>query len=293
MSTMIVLPERPAPPAVEPQRQASRSGGVAKRQTLGRAIAAEWIKLRTLRSTWIGLGSVLLVLVGFGALAAAMSTGSVEGPDGGGGGPFEGAGPLSTVLAGADFAVLLVGVLGSLAGAREYSSRMIAASVAAVPRRWQVVVSKSVVFGVVAAVTGIVGVLGAFWVGMAVLSGSDAATVALTDDGVLRELLGMAGYITAIGLLGLALGVLLRSVAGSIGGVVAGVMILPALAGALLPDSWDAVLKYFPSSAGAAFTTVQGAGAEVLGAGAGAAVLVAWVVVAVGGAVVAITRRDV
>jgi len=267
----------------------------ARRQTLGRAIVTEWIKIRTLRSTWIGMGSVLLILVAFGALASAMTTGSVAaGPeDGGDGGPFGAGDPVSTVLTGASFAVLVVGVLGSLAGAREYSSRMIAASVAAVPRRWQVVVSKAVVFTAVVAVTAVTGVLGAFWLGMAVLSGSDAATVALGDDGVLRQVLGMAGYITAIGVIGLGLGVLLRSVAGSIGAVVAGVMILPTLAGALLPDSWDPVLQYLPSSAAAAFTTVQGADTEVLSAGAGAAVLAAWVLAALVGAIVSITRRDV
>ncbi len=294
MTTTTLTPTTARTTGATPTTGRHRSGaapGGTRRQTLGRAITAEWIKLRTLRSTWIGMASVLAVLVGFGALAAAMSTGSVEAPEDGGG-PFGGADPLSTVLTGANFAVLVVAVLGSLAGAREYSSRMIAASVAAVPRRWQVVVAKAVVFGAVTAVTAVIGVLGAFWLGMGILEGSDAATVALTDDGVLRQVLGMAGYITAIGLIGLGLGVLLRSVAGSIGAVVAGIMILPAIAGGLLPDSWDAVLQYLPTSAAAAFTVVQGAGDEVLGAGAGAAVLTAWVLAALGGAVATITRRD-
>jgi ABC-2 type transport system permease protein len=99
------------------------------RQTLGRAIRSEWIKLRTLRSTWIGMGAVVLLLVGLGAIAAAVSTGSVTTPEEGGG--FGNGDPLSTVLTGADFAVLLVGVLGALAGAREYGSRMILATIAA------------------------------------------------------------------------------------------------------------------------------------------------------------------
>ena len=86
--------------------------------------------------------------------------------------------------------------------------------------------------------TALVGVLGAYAAGMGILSANDAATVSLTDDGVLTSLLGMAGYITAIALLGLGLGILLRSVAGSIGAVVGGIMILPNIA-ALLPDSWD------------------------------------------------------
>jgi ABC-2 type transport system ATP-binding protein len=47
--------------------------------------------VRTLRATWIGMVSIFLILVGFGALAAAMSTGSVSAPEGGG--PPTGDGP--------------------------------------------------------------------------------------------------------------------------------------------------------------------------------------------------------
>lgn len=293
MTTTTLNPStvRPVEAAEPGADRASSPRTRVRLQSFGRAIAAEWIKLRTLRSTWIGMASVAAILVGLGALAAAMSTGSVQGP-GQNGGPFGGADALSTVLTGANFAVLVVGVLGSLAGAREYSSRMITATVAAVPRRWQIVLSKALVFGTVTAVTAVVGVLGAFWLGMSVLASSDAATVSLTDPGVLGKVLGMAGYITAIGVIGLGLGIILRSVAGSIGAVVAGVMVLPAIAGALLPDQWDAVLQYLPSSAGAAFTVVQGAGTDVLSSGAGVAVLVAWVLAAVGAAITIITRRD-
>jgi hypothetical protein len=261
---------------------------------LARAIRSEWIKFRTLRSTWVGLGATLAVLVGFGAIAASVSTGTVVSPGGAGNsGGFGGSGPVSTVLLGANFAVLLMGILGALAGAREYGSRMIAATVAAVPRRWEVVASKAAVFTGAAFVTSVIGVFGAFWVGMRILSNGGAATVALTDDGVLRQVLGMAAYITAVGLIGLGLGILLRSVAGSIGAVVAAFMVLPPLAGALLPKSWDPILQYLPSSAASAFTTVQGSGTDVLSAGAGALVLVAWVVVVVGAAIAAISRRDV
>ena len=275
---------------VEPRSRSTRAPITTQRQTLGRAIHSEWIKIRTLRSTWIGLGTVLLILIGIGAIGALLSTGALPDDDGDG---FGGDGPLATVLTGADFAVLLVGVLGALAGAREYSSRMITATVAAVPRRWQVVVSKAVALTAVVLPTALLGVLATFGIGMAILSSGDGATVALTDSGVLRELLGMAGYITSIALIGLGLGVLLRSVAGSIGALVAGVLILPALAGGLLPASWDSILQYLPSSAAAAFTTVLAAGDSVLSSGAGALVLAAWVAISLGAAAWAITRRDV
>jgi ABC-2 type transport system permease protein len=266
----------------------------ASPQTLGRAIRAEWIKIRSLRSTWIGMASVVLVMIGFGAIAAAVSSGSITGPQDGGGPPgFGGSGPLATVLTGSNFAVLLLGVLGSLAGAREYGSRMITATVASVPKRWQVVIAKSVALACVVVPTAILGVMGAYGVGMGILSGNDTVTVSLTDDGVLTSILGMAGYLTAIALIGLGLGILLRSVAGSIGAVVGGILILPNIAGALLPDSWDTILRFLPSSAASAFTEVGAAGNSTLSAGAGVAVLAAWVVAAIGAAIVTMRRRDV
>lgn len=261
------------------------------RLTLPRVIRSEWIKLRTLRGTWIFLGSVLLMLVGLSAIAAAVSTGSVA-TDGNGPG-FDTSDPLATVLTGANFAVLLLGVFGALAGAREYGSRMITATIAAAPRRWQVLSAKAVVVTAVVLPIALVGSLAAFGVGMAVLSAGGAPTLGLGDDGVLGSLLGMGFYLTAIALLGLGLGVLLRSVASSIGTLIAGVLILPGIAGALLPDSWDRILQFLPTNAAASFTAVSAGTDDLLGTAAGVVVLAAWVVAALGAATVAITRRDV
>jgi ABC-2 type transport system permease protein len=133
------------------------------RQTLGRAISSEWIKLRTVRSTWISMGALVILLVGLGAIAAAVSTGSVTTSEGGG---FANVDPLRTVLTGDFAAVLLVGVMGALAVPGEYGSRMISVTVAAVPRRWQVVVSKAAVLTSVVLPTALLAVLATFGVGM-------------------------------------------------------------------------------------------------------------------------------
>lgn len=291
---------RPSPSATgtttrPPSRTSAPAGAGSTpvlKQTLARVVHSEWIKARTLPSTWVMLAAIAVVLVGLGTIAAAVSTGSVTTPDGGPS-PFGGEDPLSTVLTGANFAVLLVGVLGCLAGAREYGSRMIAVTVAAAPRRWQVLVGKATVLVVLVLPTALVGVFAAYGVGTAVLSGGGAATVALGDPGVLRSLAGMAGYLTAITLIGMGLGILLRSVASSIGALIAGVLILPGLAGALLPDSWDTVLRFLPTDAASAFTAVQSSGGDLLSAGVGALVLAAWVALVLVGAGAALARRDV
>ncbi len=196
------------------------------------------------------------------------------------------------MLLGANFGLLLIGVLGCLAGAREYASRIITATVAAVPRRWQVVVGKAAVLGAVVLPVAVIGVFGAFLLGMAVLSNGGGATVALGDPGVLRSLVGTALYLTAIALLGFGLGVLLCSTAASIGILIGGVLILPGIAGALLPASWGEVLKYLLTNAAASFTSTTPPAGD-LSAGAGAIFLMAWVVLALGAATVAIRRRDV
>ncbi|CAN5599071.1 ABC transporter permease [soil metagenome] len=281
----------PAPEAT-PTTPAYVGADPSLQLTLPRVIRSEWIKLRTLRGTWIFLGAVLFVLVALSAIAAAVSTGSVATPDNQGPG-FDTSDPLTTVLTGANFAVLLLGVFGALAGAREFGSRMITATGAASPRRWQLLTGKAVVVAALALPVALVGSFLAFAVGMSVLSAGGGATVGIGDSGVLGSLIGMGFYLTAIALLGLGLGVLLRSVASSIGTLIAGVLILPGIAGALLPDSWDPLLRLLPTNAAAAFTAVTSGSAELLSSTAGVLVLAAWVVAALGAAAVTFARRDV
>ncbi len=280
------------PPTTTPEKTdptMTTSPDTTYRITTPRVIRAEWIKLRTLRSTWTMLLSVLLTIVGIGAIAAATATGAVEGPaDGGGPG---GGDALSTVLAGSMLAVVLVGVLGVLVGAREYSSGLIRSSLAAVPARLPVLWAKVVAF--LAAVVPVVltGVLVAFVVGMAILDGGGVTTVSWSGQGTARVVLGTAAYVVGIGLMGLALGLLLRSTAGAISALLAGVLVLPTLAGALLPDAWDGLLKYFPSNAASAFTSVLPTD-SLLSSGTGALVFAAWVVVGLVAAALALMRRD-
>ena len=89
----------------------------ALRTSVPRAIRSEWIKLRSLRSTWVTLAGLFAAIVVFGLGAAAVATGEVSSP---GAGPMvTGGSPLSTVLSGAHFGILILAVLGVLVGARE------------------------------------------------------------------------------------------------------------------------------------------------------------------------------
>jgi hypothetical protein len=99
-------------------------------------------------------------------------------------------------------------------------------------------------------------------------------------------------YTTVAGLIGVALGFLLRSTAGSIGVLFGLLLIVPGLSG-LLPGAWgDTLPDYLPSNAGAALTSIQSNG-DMLSVGAGAAVLALWVAGFVVAAGVALKYRDV
>ena len=101
-------------------------------------------------------------------------------------------------------------------------------------------------------------------------------------------MIGSGLYLAGIGVLGIAVGALMRNTAGAISIVVATLLIVPGLARLVLPDSWNTTLTpYLPSSAGSAFTSVTGSD-TLLAWGAGAAVFVGWLVVLLAGAAVLI-----
>jgi ABC-type transport system involved in multi-copper enzyme maturation permease subunit len=260
------------------------------RVTFRRVAKSEWYKFTTLRSSWITLAAAVLVMIGFGVLAALVTSGEVtpSGP-GGGGGP-DSTDPTSISLSGAMLAQIILGILGVLLISGEYSSGMIRASLAAVPRRLPVLWAKALVIGIVSLVVSTASALVAFLVAQQILG--DGANASLSDDGVLRSVLGTGVYLAAVTLMGLAIAALLRHAAGAIGALFALLLLGPALLQMILPSSWeDVILQYLPSNAGSSFTSVVPPDG-MLSAGAGAAVLAAWVVVLLGAAAVLLRRRD-
>jgi len=264
-------------------------GAPTARLTLARVVRSEWIKLRSLRSTWVTLAAVLGVLVGFGLLAATMAG---DGAPGGAAGPTAGPDdPVGTVLAGVDLAVLVVGVLGAVIGAREFGSGQIRTTLAAVPSRLPVLWGKVIALCALLVPVTVGGVLVPFVAGMPILDSQGLPTVSWSDPGVARAVLGSAAYLVGIGVAGLALGTLIRSTAGAIGVLLGGVLIVPGLATVLLPDTWDVVLRVLPSNAAEAFTS-RLPGPDLLGSSAGMAVFALWVVLALLGAAATLKARD-
>ncbi len=282
---------RPAP-APARYRSAGTSGGAKLAVTQRRVITSEWIKLRTVRSWTIMIAAAAVLLIAFGALAASVATGAVTPENGGGpgGGPFASTDPTALSLAGVTLAQLILGILGVLFISNEYANGMIRSTFAAVPRRLPVLWAKAVVLAASLAVVMVLAAVVAFFVGQLILG--DGQNTTLGADGVLRAVVGSGLYLAGIGVMGIAVGALLRNTAGAIAVVVAALLIIPGLIGVILPDSWsDAITPYLPSTAGSAFSSVT-ATATSLSPGAGAAVFVGWLVVLLVGAAVLIRRRD-
>ncbi|MEU7850278.1 ABC transporter permease [Micromonospora parva] len=245
--------------------------------TPGGVVAAEWTKFSSLRSTWITAGISVFLLIAFGMIASASFSG-------------EGLTSVDLALSGSALAALSVGVLGALLGAGEYTTGMIRATLTAVPRRLPVLWSKSLVAGAAAFVTMTIGALAAFAVGSAVLN-DKVSGLGLGDDGVLRALLGAGLYLGLVAVLGVALGMLVRSSAGAIAILAGLLLVVPGLV-PLLPDAIsEAITPYLPSNAGSAVMALAPPDGT-LGPWAGVAVFAGYVVVTLAAAAYRLKKTD-
>lgn len=277
----------PGPDRAEAARH-RKGSGVSARGVL----RSEWVKLRSVRSNVITLGAAgaLLFLIGVifaGILGGVFSTGEGDISS-----EFA-ANPAGATLQGTLLAQLVIGVLGVLVITSEYSTGMIRSTLTAVPARLPVLGAKAVVVAVATFPVMLLAGFAAFFLGQVLIGSGDLATASLTDPGVLRAVVGTAGYLTGIALMGLAFGTLLRSTPAAISTLFGLVFLLPGLGGLLLPASWrDDVLKFLPGNAGSAFTEVLPV-PGLLSSGAGLAVFAAWVVVPLALAALAFKRRNV
>jgi hypothetical protein len=193
-------------------------------------------------------------------------------------------------LLGVNVAMLIVIVLGVLVTAGEYSTGMIRSSLAAVPRRLPVLWAKATIYGTVIFVLTTVSVFVAFLLAQVGLADTRLAA-SWSDPGVVRALVGAAGNLALLGVLSLAVGSLVRTIAGGLAACVGGLLIAPQMIG-LLPVSWaDDVAWHTPAGAGDAMGALTRSAHQPSPA-VGAAVLVAWTALALAAAGVLLVRRD-
>jgi hypothetical protein len=125
-------------------------------------------------------------------------------------------------------------------------------------------------------ITGLV----AFVLGQALMS-SQGLDVSLSTDSF-GKILGAAGYVTLAGIIGIALGSLLRNTAAGISTFVGIFFVLPLIAQALPSSISSHFLQYLPSNAGGVMFGLTDDVANALSPFAGFAVLAAYAAVLVG-----------
>lgn len=272
--------------AIAPTRPVGSAGeGVV---TQGRVVKTEWIKLRSLRSTYWSLLAAAAFIIGLGLLFTSFQASHLNSQRGFGDRQFFD--PTQVSLRGSYLAQLAIGVLGVMSVTGEYTTGMIRATLAAVPRRLPVLWAKLAVFAAGVFAVMAVAMLVAFLIGQAVLS-STHLQASLSSPGAVRAILGGAAYLSLLAMLGIGLGFLIRNTAGAIATLFGLLLILPALAAAL-PSPWnDRVTEYLPMPAGTQIiATVRESNSLAPWAGLG--VFAVYVIVAIGLGAVMLRRRD-
>ncbi len=203
-----------APQAPGPQLGTYTSPIAQRRPGFGDALASEWTKIRSVRSTIWTLGVLVVLMLGLGLLFAVLlranGTGETNTP----------------VLVFGAFGVLLGSIcvitLGVLTISSEYGTGMIRTTLTACPSRGRILAAKSVVFFLLSFV---IVTAGATLV--AILQTSMVTFGPRPSAGDwLRATVGVGLYIAMLGLLSLAVGALIRHSAGAIT-IMIGVVLLP------------------------------------------------------------------
>ncbi|BBH18392.1 ABC transporter permease [Nocardioides baekrokdamisoli] len=256
--------------------------------TFPRILRAEWIKFRTLRSTWITYAVALVLSLGIGALVSFGHGQEVHNhPD-----RHELFDPVIFTQTGVFLAQLAIGVMGVMSVTGEYATGMIRASMTAVPKRTPVLLAKVVIFALVTVIVSLVMTFGAFFIGQAILAQWNM-NGSLSSPGAVRGLLGATYYVTIVGLIGLGLGFLIRNTAGAIASVVGLVFVLPIIV-SFLPSSWSQHIgKFLPSNIAGHLIETVGTSDSVLTRPVAVAVLAAYALLAIVLGWLVMKRKDV
>ncbi|HLX47772.1 MAG TPA: hypothetical protein VKS82_05530 [Streptosporangiaceae bacterium] len=195
----------------------------------------EWIKLRSQRYPLWTLAAMSALMIGIGVLTGHNAPRhNLSGYD-----------PTNAGLAGLAIAQLVVGVLGVLMMTGEYSSGLIRATFAAVPRRRLVLAAKAVIFGTGTLVLGeILAFITFFAMRLSLPAG--VPHPALGQPGVLRAVIMAGVYLCLIGLIGMGIGTLVRHTAVAISILVALLFVISIVLLALPHHMAYPVGKFLP-----------------------------------------------
>ncbi len=264
----------------------------AREVGFGHLLAAEWTKIRSVRSTVWTLILFVVITIGLTALLSWLITSSWNGPRAAPRDARIAIDPVGFILgAGLNLGQLTICVLGVLVISTEYSTGVIRASLLAVPRRLPMLAAKAVVLAALLFVVAELVCFCSFFIGSAILH--SRVPVSLSDHNVTRAVVGAGLALTVLGLFSMGIGGIIRHTAGAVTTAIGITFVLPILAG-LLPGSWGAhVNGYLPEQAGSVVAQAQApAGGNVLSAWEGFGVFCIWTALALVACAILLRRRD-
>jgi ABC-2 type transport system permease protein len=257
----------------------------AGRAGLRGALASEFTKIRSVRSTYWTLGALFVVSVGLGAAIAAGTSANWQNH------PFQKVDFDATQTSlGAFFELgqLIIAVIGAMVITSEYSTGMIRTSLTAQPRRGVVYAAKAIAFTSVTLVISLITAFTAFFAVQAVYASTGVAASlfhtakipagatmnclqrvqigpsqfrcthgnlvvtswdVIHPSTVLAAIIGTALFVTLVALIAFGVGALVRHTAGAIAIVIALMFIIPILENAL-PSNWHFdMMRFLPDAA--------------------------------------------
>ena len=215
--TSLTITTHPHGPAARP---------APRRVALARTIGSEFIKIRSVRSTYWTL--FVLVLASL-AWCVAYSLGTVHqwphmsAQDRSG---FDAT--QNSILGLALLGQLIIVVFGALMITSEYSTGMVRTSLTMMPRRVTLYAAKAAVFATVSLIVTFVASLSTFILGRVLLSSTHVA-MSLSQPEVLRSLIVTALFVEACGLVAFGIGALVRNTAAALTLAFGFLVLLPQL----------------------------------------------------------------
>jgi ABC-2 type transport system permease protein len=208
--------------------------------------ASEWIKARSVHSTWILAASAVVVtvmvsLLGVSGLVADWQATLPSDFD-----------PTGISFKGILVGQILLATIGSQAITSEYSSGQIITSLAIAPRRGVLLASKLGVSALVGSVAAVAAVAGSFGATQAALTAAALPVAALDDPDTVRAIVCAIVYLVLTAVLGLGFGIITRSSSGALAIIVTIALLVPALAPGMPGVIGEFAGTYWPTTAGQA-----------------------------------------
>lgn len=262
----------------------------AWRGNFGRALHAEWTKLRTAGD----MGRLLLLAVALTAAVGCGTAKAVKCPDAG-----CGQDAVKLALTGVTVGQAVIAVFAVLAVSGEYGTGMIRTTFTAVPNRLTVLTAKATVLTTVVLSCGTVAVLASLLVGRYILPGNGFtethgyAPLSLADGPTLRAAVGSVLYLVLIAVIGLGVATAVRETATAIGIVLGLLYLFPVVTQVVNDPEWQRHLQQIsPMTAGLAVQATVHLHELPIGPWAGLGVLATWAAAALLVGSLLLHRRD-